>query len=179
MPLNLIKQYSNLLEIMHLSEDQRRNSLLGIFNRDISQNSSFIYNYKAIRPVTKHDGISAMQTLFHHLTTEEIEVEEEGIILKRRTFEMDRSVRLHWIKHLLNTSTSGNICVFSLKERDHVKRKDVIRTYIYDREQFYIIVLEPQRNNTDYYLLTAYHLNKSYAPKQMEKKIKNKLEIIY
>lgn len=33
-----------------------------------------------------------------------------------------------------------------------------VRTYIYDVDEKYVIVLEPRRNGSAYYLLTAYHL---------------------
>ncbi len=39
-----------------------------------------------------------------------------------------------------------------------VKEPDGVRTYIYDKDEKYVIVLEPKHNNTIYYLLTAYHL---------------------
>lgn len=68
-----------------------------------------------------------------------------------------------------------NIEIFSVKTRDQKKRQDIIRTYIYDKEQKYVIVLDPHRSRRDYYLLTAYHLNKGYGEKQLLKKLKNKL----
>lgn len=38
------------------------------------------------------------------------------------------------------------------------------RTYIYDIDEHYVIVLEPRRDKASYYLLTAYHLEgKDYA----------------
>ena len=43
----------------------------------------------------------------------------------------------------------------------------------------YVVVLEPQKSEQDYYLLTAYHLNKNWAVKQMKKKIKKKLSEVY
>ncbi|KAA6311727.1 hypothetical protein EZS27_037205 [termite gut metagenome] len=33
------------------------------------------------------------------------------------------------------------------------------RTYIYDKDEFYVIVLEPMRKKEEYYLLTAYYLD--------------------
>lgn len=39
----------------------------------------------------------------------------------------------------------------------------------------YVIVLEQQRSN-GFYLLTAYHLNKEYGLKALEKKMKKRLQ---
>jgi hypothetical protein len=82
---------------------------------------------------------------------------------------------LHWIKVHVNETYPPKIEVFSIIERDEKKRKDVTRTYIYDKKEKYIIVLEPLRECTAYFMLTAYYLNKPYAEKQMKKKLKKKL----
>ena len=84
-----------------------------------------------------------------------------------------------WIRYHLQKQKKDNIEIFSVKTRDQKKRQDIIRTYIYDKEQKYVIVLEPQRNQRDYYLLTAYHLNKDYGEKSFNKKLKYKLPDIY
>ncbi|MEE0453586.1 MAG: hypothetical protein UDD86_04770 [Sodaliphilus sp.] len=39
----------------------------------------------------------------------------------------------------------------------------------------YVIVLEQQRSKA-FYLLTAYHLNKEYGKKALEKKMKKRIE---
>ncbi len=68
--------------------------------------------------------------------------------------------------------------IFSYKDR--IKgRGDVVRTYIFDVEQNYVIILEPQRSNVDYYLITAYFLNKTWGKKQILNKLKNKLDEVY
>ncbi|MGE0091583.1 MAG: hypothetical protein AB7S40_03380 [Bacteroidales bacterium] len=175
MPLNLIKTYPQLLEIAHMNEYQRNQSLQGVFNRDFVDNANFKFKGKQIRP-TKQDGEPPMQTLFRHLTTRE-DKDGKGKKLGSRSFEMARSVRLHWIKHHINELKKDNVEVFSYEDR--IDRKDVIRTYIYDIDQEYVIILEPQRSGTDYYLLTAYHLNEPGGKKQIEKKRKKKLDEVY
>jgi len=175
MPLNLIKTYPQLLEIAHMNEYQRNQSLQGVFNRDVVHNTNFQFKNKQIRP-TKQDGEPPMQTLFRHLTTQE-DKDEKGKKLGTRSFEVARSVRLHWIKHHINELKKDDVDVFSYGDR--INRKDVIRTYIYDISQEYVIILEPQRSGTDYYLLTAYHLNKPGGKKQIEKKRKKKLDKVY
>ena len=90
---------------------------------------------------------------------------------------MDRSQRLHWIKYHIDENRRENMEIFSIEER--ADRGNVIRTYIYDIDQKYVIVLEPQRSGRDYYLLTAYYLNKSYGVKKMKKKLKKKLDVIH
>ena len=47
------------------------------------------------------------------------------------------------------------------------------RTYIWDKDEDYIIVLEPLRNKEEYYLLTAYYMEgKDKARNKMAKKWK-------
>lgn len=175
MPLNLIKTYPQLLEIVHLNEYQRIQSLQGVFNRDVVNNANFKFQGKQMRP-TKQEGEPPMQTLFRHLTTRGNK-DEKGRKLGTRSFEMTRSARLHWIKYHIDELKKDNVEIFSYEDR--IDRKDVIRTYIYDIDQGYVIILEPQRSGTDYYLLTAYHLNEPGGKKQIEKKRKKKLDEIH
>lgn len=175
MPLNLTKSYPQLLEIMHLTEGQRKVSLRSVFDRDITFNDAFRFQTKQIRP-TKQDGMINLDRVFNHLIKEDVEViRDDGTKYTKRVFEKDRSMRLHWVKPHVDELTKTKIEVFSVVERDPTKRKDVIRTYIYNTDKNYVVVLEPQNSKTDYYLLTAYYLNKSYAPKQMKKKMKKRL----
>lgn len=177
MPTNLIKTYPQLLEILHLNEPQRIASLLGVFNLHITNNPNFKFRNKQIRP-TKTEGEPPMETLFRHLTTRD-DKDEKGNKTGTRSFEMARSIRLHWIRYHVEERKADNMEVFSYTDRDRVNNKDVIRTYIYDIDQEYVVILEPQRSGTDYYLLTAYHLNEPGGKKQIEKKLKNKLNEIH
>lgn len=174
MSFNLVKTYADLLEIMHLNEPQRVDILRLIFNRDIKDNETLKLLGKIIRPIKK-DGESSFETVFNHLIKEEIDVkDDDGRKYTKRVFEKDRAQRLHWIKYHLDKLRS-DVEVFSLIERDKKKRVDVERTYVYDLKQEYVIVLQPQNSGMDYYLLSAYYLNQSWAPKNMKKKLKNKL----
>jgi len=98
-------------------------------------------------------------------------------ILTSRSFELHRSQRLHWIKFHIEEMKSQNVEVFSFEDR--IDRKDVIRTYIYDKVEEYVIILEPQRSKADYYLLTAYYLNEPGGKKQIKKKLKKRLAEVY
>lgn len=174
MPFNLIKQYPQLLEIMHLTPEQRQASLIKIFKRDIEDNQDFKFRGTQIYPI-KTDGKADMGREFMHLTTERVdELDEDGNIIKKNVFEPERSKRLHWINHHLHEKTPANIVVFSVTERDQEKRQDVTKTYIFDKVEKYVIVLECQRGK-GYYLLTAYHLDRSYSEKQILKKMKHAL----
>lgn len=181
MPFNLSKVYPELLELLHLDNRARIKSLRRIFERDIENNEKFIFNRKFIRPIKKDDGQSAMDTLFQHLTHEENVTEDENgrTYKSRNIFEIERSKRLHWIKYLIEHNKLSNIEIFSVKERDQKKRKDIIITYLYDTKEKYVIVLQPQRSNTDYYLLSAYFLNKSWGVKNMNKKLNKKLTELF
>ena len=55
MPLNQLKKYNDLLDINGMSPLQRKTSLKGIFNRDITNNCNFKFRKKQITPTPK-DG---------------------------------------------------------------------------------------------------------------------------
>lgn len=173
---NIIKTYADLLEINQYNEAQRKISLTAIFMRDIQDNKNFKFNNKLIRPTKDEDGNAALETLYHHLTTSN-DYDEKGIKLNSRSFEYDRSVRIHWIKYHLINLANINVNVFSYSDR--IKHKDVIRTYIYNKDEKYVIILEPHRNFLDYYLLSAYYVNTKQGKNQMRIKQKNKLPVVY
>lgn len=172
MPFNLLKIYPELLDIGSLNETERTKSLRSIFKRDIEEHPDLCFRNKKIWPIK--DDKDSMELLFKHLTTEEREIQDENNRkYKKRFFEMDRSRRLHWVKYHIEETKSDNMEYFSVEER--IKEKNVIRTYIYDLSEKYVIVLEPQRTGNDYYLLTAYYLNKPEGLKTLQKKLKRKL----
>lgn len=175
MPFNLLKKYPELLEIMSLSENDRKVSLRRIFKRDIEDNDNFKFRNKQIRPI-KIDGQIPMETLFEHLTTERIEItDESGRKFNKPIFERDRSERLHWIKYHIEENKTHKFIVFSCIERNPKLRKNVTNTYLYDIEQKYIIVLEVQKSGIDYYLVSAHYLNKKWGEKNIKNKLKKKL----
>jgi len=174
MPLNLIKKYPELLDIVSLNERDRINSLKGIFKRDIEDNSEFCFRTKTIRPIAK-EGKASMDTLFHHLTTRK-NIDDKGMELKTRSFDIHRSQRLHWIKFHVEEKKKDEVNIFSCNER--IKGKDRIRTYIYDVKESYVIILELQRSAMDYYFITAYYLNEEGSKENIEKKEKKKLSSV-
>ena len=169
---NILKKYPELLDL-NLGEKERTDDLLSIFQRDIENNKNFIFRNLRIYPI-KSQGDADMGRLFKHLTCESKQIKnEDGTFYTARVFEMDRSKRLHWIKHHINELSPQNVEIFTTEERDDKKRK-VKKTYIYDKVEEYIIVLEHQRS-VAFYLLTAYHLNKEYGKKSIMKKMKRKI----
>ena len=174
MPLNLLKIYPQLLEIDYMSVRERTLSLMGIFKRDIEDNNSLNFRTKKIRPIKGEEP--DMQNLFNHLTRVEV-IDEKGQKTKERIYESERSKRLHWIRYHIEENKTEKVEIFSIEER--VSGADKIRTYIYDVEQKYVIVLEPQRSGLDYYLLTAYYLDRAYGEKQIQKKLKKRLPNIH
>ncbi len=175
MPLNKLKKYPELLELDHLGERERNESLKGIFNRDIVDNDGFAFRGKRIYPI-KSDSTVDLEREFMHLTTEETEeTDEDGKVVRHRAYDRFRSERLHWIRtHIDEKVTDSDIAVFDYTERNVRKRTDVRRTYIYNKTRKYVIALEPQRRDGgSYYLLTAYYLNREYGEKEMKNKLKS------
>lgn len=164
MPLNLIKVYNTLLDILALNDTQRRESLRRIFKRDF-EDSSAVFKGKAIHPTPREDGELPMDTLYRHLTTEMVNKST-----RERYFEIDRSLRLHWVRYHLDEKKKDNMMLFSVQEPEG------FRTYYYDKDEKYVIVLEPRRDGESYYLLTAYYLKGKDAKRnKMEKKYKRRL----
>ena len=167
MPLNLIKTYNSLLDIGALSVYQRKQSLLGVFNRDITNNPNFKFLNKQITP-TPADGVIKMETLYTHLTTVMVDK-----VTRKREFEVHRSCRLHWVKYHIDRNKLDNMLLFSVIEPEGT------RTYLYDKDEKYVIILEPLRNKNEYYLITAYHLTGKDAKRdKIEKKYKRRLNVV-
>ena len=163
MPLNLLKRYPELLDIGGMSEAQRTASLRGVFQRDIENNNAFVFRTRPIYPVKGEEP--AMQLLFRHLTTVEV---IDGTKRKRRIFELERSRRLHWVLPHTDERTKANVEVFSAE--DGVDDAWKVRTYILNHDERYVVVLEPNRKPGAYYLITAYHLDRSHSYEKMKKK---------
>jgi hypothetical protein len=167
MPLNLLKKYNQLLDIAEMSDFQRKKSLKGVFSRDLTCNPNFSFRSKQINP-TPADGQDSMERLFSHLTTF---ITDKNT--NKREFDMARSMRLHWLKFHIDENKTDNMFVFSVAEPNGT------RTYIYDKDEFYVIVLEPMRKKDEYYLLTAYHINgRDKARDKMMKKYKRRLPYV-
>ena len=106
-----------------------------------------------------------MERLFRHLTTVITDKETN-----KREYDPSRSVRLHWLRYHLEEKKQTNMYVFSVEEPEGV------RTYIWDKDEEYVIVLEPLRNKDEYYLLTAYHIEgKDNSRNKMSKKWRRRL----
>lgn len=179
MAINYTKKYNDLLEINHFSVTDRAISLRSIFDRDIADNLNFTFRTKIIRPLKKED-VYDVESLFKHLThrTSE-EKDHRGVVVKKRDdFDFERSKRIHWVLPHIKESLTDEIRLFSSVVR--IKNKDVTRTFIHNVSENYLIILEPQRSGLDYYLITAYYLEKKYGgPNAVKSLYKRRLEVVY
>lgn len=146
MPFNQTKIYNELLDILSLNEAQRTKSLRLIFERDFVDKSP-VFQKKEIYPTPQANGEIPMDTLFRHLTTEMQDTQT-----RHRIFEKDRSMRLHWVRFHLGEKKRDNMLLFSVKEPEGY------RTYYYDKDEKYVIVLEPMRDG--YYKSRMRHISK-------------------
>jgi len=168
---NLLKKYNALLEVDMMTPRERTASLRGVFNRDIQNNAAFAFRSKKIYPIPA-EGMDKVELLFSHLTTKVTDKETQ-----HREYDRERSIRLHWIKHHVDEQKKDDMLVYStINGRDK-------RTYIYDKVEKYVIVLEPKEakkvndRNEEYlykyyYFLTAYKLEGKDAKR-------NKIERLY
>lgn len=169
MAFNLLKKYNQLLELDSFNEFQRKQSLKQIFNRDFENDTPIFFNEKHVCP-TPVDGKIVMETLFSHLITVIVDK-----ATKKREYDNHRAIRLHWVKYHLNKGKTENMYLFSVNEPDG------LRTYIYDKDEKYVVVLEPLKNVNKYYLLTAYYLTGKDAvrDKIMAKYKKRRLKEVF
>lgn len=170
MPFNLLKKYPELLELASYNSYDRNICLQKIYKRDVEDYDLFFRNSRIYPTKNENDGVT-FATHFAHLTTKEYEEKDEnGNVVAKRVFDMFRSVRLHWVKPHIEESTSEvDILVFS---NDY----PCVRTYIWNKKQNYVVILEPQRKPNSYYLITAYYLNEKKSIKQMENKYKKRMQ---
>lgn len=162
---NKLKTYNQLLELDDLTPAKRNESLTGVFKRDFVDSSVF-FRGKSVEPTPKN-GEDTMSILLRHLTTKTENKDES-----HREYDRDRSIRIHWIKYHISEKSPAKVEIFSAQD------KSGIRTYIFDRDESYVVILEPRRNGTSYYLITAYYLTGNNCRK-IENKIKRKLPNIY
>ncbi|HKC67173.1 MAG TPA: hypothetical protein VKG26_03010 [Bacteroidia bacterium] len=154
-------------------ENRQKESLLRIFKRDVEENSNFKFRKKQIWPTKKADGESSMLTLFKHLVCFS---EDSGQGFKSRPgIDNPRAIRLHWVKVHVDEANGAVIDVFSFPDR--ISGKTRVRTYIYNKTQKYVVIVEPQNTGTDYYLITAYYL--TWGLDQIENKSKKRLPNIH
>jgi hypothetical protein len=164
MPINILKIYPELLELDFLNEQQRIESLKRIFKRDIEDNADFSFRTKKINPIKCEED--EMQILFRHLTTKIVDIKTRS-----REFEPHRSKRLHWIKYHIEENKKEKVLIFSVEDPEG------IRTYILDEDQNYVIILEPYRNNQEYYFISAYYLEGRNS-KKINMKYSRRLPIV-
>jgi len=164
MPTNLLKKYNQLLELNSYPEALRSKSLRGVFDRDFIEKGQPALRNKLVNP-TPADGEDTMERLFRHLTT--VITDKAS---RKREYDPQRSVRLHWVRYHIDENDKSKIKIFTVEEPDGK------RTYIWDNDESYVIVLEPLRNKEEYYLLTAYYLEgKDKARNKMAKKYKRRI----
>lgn len=167
MAFNLLKTYNGLLELDGFNESARTKSLEGIFNRDFF-NSGVRFRGCAVYPTPK-EGKDTMAVLFDHLTKKNYDKS------RHREYDRDRSMRLHWVKHHISEKSPDKIDVFSVYDPSG------IRTYIFDRRESYIVVLEPRKSQEQkcYYLITAYYISDRGDYNKMIRKFKRRLDEVY
>ncbi len=156
MATNLLKQYNQLLELLYNNHFDNVQSIKKVFYRDFNIDKPLIFNNKKIQPTTA-DGEDKIERLFNHLTRKELDN-----ATKKREFDSERAIRIHWIKHhLLNIEKLKNLISFKIIDEN--------RVYLLDKTEKYVIILEPLRQQEAFYLLSAYRLLPSNYQKIMKK----------
>jgi len=113
MPTNLIKVYNQLLELLYPSMQQNLKSLHRVFERDFS--NGIIYCRGITIEPTPAEGEDRMERLFRHLTT--VITDEKT---KKREFESERSIRIHWIRYHIEEKSPEKLLVFKVEDENRV-----------------------------------------------------------
>lgn len=168
---NLLKKYNALLEVDMMTPAQRTKSLRGVFDRDIPNNPAFAFREKKIYPIPA-EGMDKVELLFAHLTTKVTDKETQ-----HREYDRTRSIRIHWIRHHIEERKTDDMLVFST-----VNGREK-RTYIYDKAERYVIVLEPKEvkkmnEKQDEYIYKYYYFLTAYKLEGKDEK-RNKIERLY
>ncbi len=143
-PTNLNKEFDEFLDIIGKSPDDAMASLRLIFNRDMINFPCKEFNGRVM--VYTRDPLDAERQL-NHLVKKKINGE-------RKYIDNERAKRLHWVKYFLENALKRNkYWVFSYKHP-----KEGIRTYIYHKNLKFIVILEPNIDKNEYYLITAYYV---------------------
>lgn len=160
MPFNLLRVYSELLELDHLSETARTKSLRGVFDRDFLNSSQLVLPAGPVFPAPTPGVPDKLDQLFWHLTTREVDKAAKS---KSRDYEAERSRRLHWVRvHILQT-IADPLTIFETEDGNNR------RLYILNKAQRYLVVLEPLRKGGGYYLLSAHPLEPNGYRQIMQK----------
>ena len=157
MPTNLIKVYDALLELLYPNERANIQSIKAVFTRDFCADQPASLRTVPIHP-SPAEGEDKVERLFRHLTT--VITDEKT---RKREFESDRSIRLHWIRYHLEEK-KADLSIFKVEDEN--------RIYVLNKDKRYVVVLEPLRNVRAYYLLTAYRLQESNYRKILRKEQK-------
>lgn len=155
MATNLTKSYNHLLEFLYVNHHQNIQSFRAVFNRDLGTSIPVIWRSLPVLP-TPADGEDVMDRQFRHLTT--VITDEQT---RKREFEGERTVRIHWIRHHLEERTPQHLLIFKVIHEN--------RIYILDKVEKYVVVMEPLRKTNAFYLLTAYKLLPANFKKIMKK----------
>lgn len=147
MPVNLTVKYPNLLILSYGSLFRNLESVRAVFDRDFEP-GSLCFTKKKIHPIPSDDEF-CMDILFKHLTHK---ISDETT-MSRGDFDQERTIRIHWIKPHLEQKTNCELMIFSTREKHRT-----FRTYIYNKKENYVIVLNPLRCGDAYYLCSAYKL---------------------
>ena len=112
MPSNLLKAYNQTLELLYVQERDNITSIKAVFNRDFYQ-TSLIFKDMMVVP-TIADGEDTMARLFRHLTTTVVDEKT-----KKREFDSERAVRIHWIKHHVEEKKKNNL-IYTVKDERRI-----------------------------------------------------------
>lgn len=138
-------------------------ALYEIFTQDILNKQNLKYRDKPIvinqdidrsKPKNREKG-------FYHLVKKTVTKRS-----KRSIEDAKRAEKIGWIKQIiLNCSDPA------IKEFDYYEGGGIIRSYLWLKDQKYVVILEPQ--NGHYFLVTAYHVD---YEKTLQKKYENRLK---
>ena len=176
--IDIRKEFTDELKEKGISEAKDFAILTNILTQAWSGHSVKEYkNLKGLKKENLRDNMTNMELVLNMLaetsSTEISKSKNEKGFMEAQDSVIEGGNIARVAREQLERKTPLNIDVFTVEERDSKKRK-VKKTYIYDKVEKYVIVLEQQRTPA-FYLLTAYHLDKEYGEKALLKKMKKRI----
>lgn len=139
------------------------NELYAIFRNDFIINRPTFNNLPIKWDDRRLDGDSFEEGFWHLVTRQD---HSNG----SRLPDFRRAERLPWCMAVLKNHNDAAVTLFC---HDHGKKnrhgEDIIRTYLWLRELYYVVILEERKRQRHFFLHTAFHVDKRWEYTLKEK----------
>ena len=156
--------------------DETYNNLYNIFCREIRDYSLY---YKAYPVSIYKDMEDGKEKIFWHLTSRESKIKKTPRRKKKyqnsekgpRLPDLRRCERLQWIKVFITQARNSELLSFDYEEGDKT-----IKTYIWFKEEKFVVILKKMKNSSKRILTTSFYVDKQYTYDDFQRKYNNRIK---